>query len=633
MCGITGVFAFSNKGHEFLPKVETATDTMSRRGPDSSGVFAHNSVALGHRRLAILDVSDAAAQPFTSNCGRYSVVFNGEVYNFKKLKEELLADGYRFRSESDTEVLVEAYARYGISFIEKLNGFFAFALYDSQEETLLVVRDRVGIKPLLFCLDEDKLIFASEMKAIMAYGVERDIDFTSLFQYLQLNYIPASASIFKSVKKLAPGTFQVYNNKGLVQESSYYQLPEFAMESESPSYDEAKSRLKDLLSESVKARMISDVPLGAFLSGGVDSSVIVALAARQTKHLNTFSIGFADEPYFDETEYALEVARMYNTNHHVFSLTNDDLFGHFDRIINSIDEPFADSSAIAFYILSHETRKHVTVALSGDGADEIFGGYNKHKAEWMARHWGWKNTALKVAHPLFRSFPQSRNSAMLNKLRQLDRYTAGLQFSDADRYWRWCSFVGEEQALSTITSQFASNGVMEEYSTRKAELVKSIGLEGNMNDIFRTDIGLVLQNDMLTKVDLMSMANSLEVRVPFLDHEVLNYVFSLPPEYKIGNEGGKLILKEAFKDMLPSNIFTRSKHGFEVPLLKWFRNELKSMIVDDLLEDEFIRDQGIFNPDVIAQMKKQLFSFNPGEVHARIWALVVFQHWYKRFVC
>jgi len=433
--------------------------------------------------------------------------------------------------------------------------------------------------------------------------------------------------MIKNVRKLDPGNYLWIKNNVVVQKE-YYSIPyhEKIDNGLVDSYEIASAKIYNLLEQSVENRMISDVPLGAFLSGGVDSSVIVALASKFTKQLNTFSIGFKDEPFFDETQYAQLVAKKFNTNHTVFSLSNDDLFSVLFNVLDYLDDPFADSSAIAVYILSQHTRRHVTVALSGDGADELFGGYMKHSGELKIRNAGISGSLLKSFNPLINMLPQSRNTMLSNKFRQLAKYVNGLSLNERERYWRWCSFINEFQAKELLKSEYN----LSEYQIRKEKVLVNIR-EGGMNDVFYSDMKHVLVNDMLTKVDLMSMANSLEVRVPFLDYELVNYVFSLPDSYKVQGNIRKRILQDTFKPILPSEIYHRPKHGFEVPLLKWFRNDLFSLINDDLLSDGFIDAQNIFNLSETKKIKTRLQSNNPGDIHAQIWGLIVFQYWWKKY--
>jgi asparagine synthase (glutamine-hydrolysing) len=627
MCGISGIVAFNPTGAEFLGKIHDAVAAMHSRGPDNQGVFVKDQVAFGHNRLSIIDVSDAAAQPFTDASGRYTIIFNGEFFNFKTHREQLLKEGVRLVSNSDTEVLLYLYINEGPTCLEKVNGFFAFAIYDALKQTVFIARDRMGIKPLLISCDKDKLMFASEMKALFAMGVRKEIDKESLLGYLQMNYVPAHRTMLRDVYKLQPG-YYLWIENGEVTTKQYYRIPyePGTLITHSDDYETAQKRIVSLLEESVEKRMISDVPLGAFLSGGIDSSIIVALASRFTKQLNTFSIGFKDEPFFDETRYAQLVAKKYNTNHTVFSLTNDDLFSVLFDVLDYLDDPFADSSAIAVNILSRKTREKVTVALSGDGADELFGGYLKHAAELKIRNAGFNGSVLKTLAPLLKHLPQSRNSVFTNKVRQASKFANGLSLSAKDRYWRWCSFIDEADAALLMKQTCAP----EEYHKRRNSITDFIHPNGNLNDVLLADMNHVLVNDMLTKVDLMSMANSLEVRVPFLDYNLVNYVFSLPDSYKVNGNTGKRILQDAFRNLLPEEIYHRPKHGFEVPLIKWFRNELYTLINDDLLADDFIEEQNIFNISETKKIKIRLQSNNPGDVLAQIWGLIVFQYWWKK---
>jgi asparagine synthase (glutamine-hydrolysing) len=649
MCGITGVYAFNEIGRFYHINLWNATEALSLRGPDRGNTFAHNYVGLGHRRLSIIDTSSGGNQPMTDPTDRYTIVFNGEIFNFQEIKQELALQGVEFQSTSDTEVLLHLYIRDGERCLNRLNGFFVFAIYDKQDESVFVARDRFGVKPLLYTVDEDKVLFASEMKSLFVFGFPRELDYESLHLYLQLNYIPAPHTIFKGVKKLMPG--HLLKAKGReIEIKQWYGLSD---KNSLPngegrggvSYEKACSQLVELLDGAVQRRMIADVPLGAFLSGGIDSSVIVALASRHTQHLNTFSIGYRDEPFFDETRYANLVAKKFNTNHTVFSLSNDDLLDGLYDMLDYIDEPFADSSALAVYILSKRTRKKVTVALSGDGADEIFAGYNKHMAEFRVRQGGLQNSIVASLKTLWDALPKSRNSAFGNKVRQLQKFTEITQLSAKDRYWRMATFCSEAEALALLNPTLnpspqgrdfqlpSPNGGRAGdggFTSRKDTILRHLSDDKDFNKFLLTDVELVLANDMLTKVDLMSMANSLEVRNPFLDYTVVEFAFSLPTAYKIDAGMKKKIVQDAFRNELPPELYKRPKHGFEVPLLKWMRNELKSLITNDLLSDSFIEEQGVFSVAEVQKLKQKLFSANPEDVHARIWGLLVFQYWWKK---
>ncbi|HEY5825094.1 MAG TPA: asparagine synthase (glutamine-hydrolyzing), partial [Cyclobacteriaceae bacterium] len=345
MCGITGIFAFNLVGKFNKININAATQALNQRGPDFQDIYIEEFVCLGHRRLSIIDTRNVANQPMWDDSKRYCIIFNGEIFNYKELKADLVQKGISFATESDTEVLLKLYITEKENCLNKLNGFFAFSIYDKQEETLFVARDRFGIKPLLYLFDEDKFLFSSEMKSIIQYGIDKEIDYTSLYTYLQLNYIPAPNTIFKKVKKLLPGHW-IKVSRGQMTTEKWYDIPYDSAKAESNSldYEAAKEKLKSLLEASVQRRLVADVPLGSFLSGGIDSSVVTGLAAKHKSNLHTFSIGFKDEKFFDETEYAKLVADHFKTNHTVFSLTNDDLYKHVHSILDYIDEPFADSS-------------------------------------------------------------------------------------------------------------------------------------------------------------------------------------------------------------------------------------------------------------------------------------------------
>ncbi|WP_045687108.1 asparagine synthase (glutamine-hydrolyzing) [Hymenobacter sp. AT01-02] len=633
MCGITGIFAFTEAGRSSLASLRASTDAISSRGPDSQGHFVYDRCGLGFRRLAILDLTADGNQPMTDESGRYTIVFNGEIFNFKELRQKLISKGHRFHSQTDTEVVLQLYISEGRNFLKKLNGFFDFAIYDKEEDSMFLARDRMGEKPLLIYRDEDKLMFASEMKSLLALGIPRKLDYVSLSHYLQLNYIPGPATIFRGVKKLLPGHYLYMKGKKVVRKR-WYKIPydPKKVDKNKLSYEEQQKKLVDLLDDATARRLVADVPLGAFLSGGIDSSVIVALASRHTQHLNTFSIGYRDEPFFDETKYAKLVADRYKTNHTVFSLTNQDLYDHIFDVLNYIDEPFADSSALAVYILSKRTREKVTVALSGDGADELFGGYNKHMGEFQVRQGGFKAEAVTGLNLLWDVLPKSRNSFFGNKVRQFQRFSRGMLSGPKDRYWDWASFASEKDAR-TLLSPAARRKVSKKLADkRRKDILEDLHADGDLNEVLLTDTKLVLPYDMLTKVDLMSMANSLEVRPPFLDPNVVRFAFSLPVESKIDANMKKKIVQDAFRPMLPEELYKRPKHGFEVPLLKWFRGELRPLIEDDLLSDAFVEAQGVFDVAAIQALKTQLFSRSPGDVHARIWALIVFQWWWKKWM-
>jgi asparagine synthase (glutamine-hydrolysing) len=582
-----------------------------KRGPDGSGFYEHGHISLAHCRLSIIDVSAVANQPMYSGDGR------------QHLKNEY------FATHSDTEVFLKLFIKFGTDAFAMLRGFFAAAIHDRHTGSLFLVRDRFGKKPLLYYRDADALVFASEMKSLIAAGIPKKINWQVLPAYLQLNYIPQPYSMIENVRKLEPGTW-MHILGSEVTTNTYYSLEKDVPSYGRFTYEEAQQQLVEKMDKAIQLRLIADVPLGAFLSGGIDSSVVVALASRHTEHLNTFSIGYRDHPFFDETKYAELVARKYDTNHTVFSLSNEDFVEHVFSVLDYIDEPFADSSAIPEFILSYHTRKHVTVALSGDGGDEVFAGYNKHAAEWRMRNRDWKTGAVAALAPLWKVFPKSRSSKVGNLFRQLNRYSLAANLSPSDRYWQWATLqsgAGAAGLLSQATKQRTGEELSEQIRQKFSSAVHN-----DFNDVLLADMNLVLLSDMLTKVDMMSMANSLEIRSPFIDQEVVSFAFGLPAEYKVNGSMKKRIVQDAFRSMLPAELYNRPKRGFEIPLRDWLRKEFWDLIDKDLMEDGFIADQGIFDPASIRTLKNKLRSTNPEDSHATVWAILVFQYWWRKYI-
>lgn len=623
MCGIAGGFAFDETGKKYIHRIGESIGCIPHRGPDGEGIYRGDLVTLGHKRLSIIDVSHEADQPMYSDDRRYCIIFNGEIFNYRALAEKHFP-GRSFHTSSDTEVFLSLFIKMGTACFAELRGFFAAAIYDTVQHELFLVRDRFGKKPVHYYRDNDVLLFASELKQLFAFGIPRQLDHNSLSYYLQFNYIPQPLSILKGVKKLGAGCY-LKITKDSVTQHAYYELKIRKQDYDKYSYEGACEKLVTLMDEATQLRLISDVPLGAFLSGGIDSSVVVALASKYKKGLKTFSIGYKDQPFFDETHYAQLVAKKYNTDHTVFSLTSNDFLEHIENVLDYIDEPFADSSAIPTYILSKQTRKHVTVALSGDGGDEVFAGYNKYNAEFNAMQPSLKRNLVKGLAPLWKVLPKSRNNKLTNTVRQLHRFAEAASLPAEDRYWRWASMMEAGDTQSLFRQKLKEgNGLASLYNWR---------ISGNdLNEVLLADMNLVLVGDMLVKVDMMSMANSLEIRSPFLDQEVVEFAFGLPAAYKIDRTMKKRIVQDAFRNLLPPELYNRPKKGFDVPLLSWFRNELWNKIDNDLLSESFVREQNIFEYSRIDALKKQMRSGNPGDAHETIWALVVFQHWWKKYL-
>jgi len=629
VCGITGAFTHTNKADTYREALNKAISALHHRGPDAEGVYFHEHAALGHTRLSIIDTTTASAQPFYSADKRYVMVYNGEFFNYKEHKEKLQKQGISFHTNGDTEVLLQLYIAKGETFLENVNGFFALAIYDALEQTLFIARDRFGIKPLLYYSDNEKLFFASEMQAMLSYPINKTIDQASLFQYLQLNYIPAPDTIIEGIKKFPVGYYCKIKAGAAISFKPFCNEAYPSHEqSHTGSFEEAKKTYYSLLDDAVQKRLIADVPLGTFLSGGLDSSAVTAISAKHKSGLMTFSIGYTDEPLFDESRYAEMVSKHLKTQHHSFMLGSDDLYNELFKVLDGMGEPFGDSSAIPMHILSRKTREHVTVALSGDGGDELMAGYNKHRAEYKLQHAGYYKTLTTTALPFLRTLPQSRNSKLGNIVRQGIRFAEGAKMSTQERYWRWATIAKAREAMELLANKH--NKLESDNNTRKHQLLKNIN--DDFNSLLYTDVQMVLQNDMLVKTDTMSMANSLEVRVPLLDYRLVNFLFSLPTEYKITGNSQKRILREAVAPLLPEEILTRKKHGFEVPLLKWFKTGLRSQIENDWLNEKKIAEQGIFDPVAIKALKQKLYSNNPQDSVARVWGLIVFQHWHKKYL-
>lgn len=627
MCGITGYYT-SKSGLVGSQKLIDTTNLLTSRGPDASGIFQspNGQIGLGHRRLSILDTSAAGNQPMTTQDGKYTLVFNGEIYNYQALKTDLSAKGYRFNTSSDTEVLLNLYHLHGDAAWNLLNGFFAVAILNNDTLELKLARDRVGIKPLYYHWDGSDLYFGSALSTILSYLKTPSIDHDALRLYFKLNYIPAPHSILMNTSKLLGGELISFNGKEL-SKSRFYEVGRTNDTHLIPSsdYGIAQKQFKELMRQSVTDRLVADVPVGTFLSGGIDSSVITALASEQKSGLNTFSVGFKDHKYFDETSYARLVAERYQTNHHEIILSNHDLLTSLDDLLQQGDEPFADSSALAVNALCKETKQHVTVALSGDGADELFAGYNKYMGEYRIQNPQLAEKLVGRAGFLWDRLPSSRNGQLSNTIRKLKKFSQGTHQSKNERYLDWCS-LGKEDFLNRLLVQ-SQSGIYHQKSTK---LTQYLSPNKGLTDLLINDQHLVLVNDMLTKVDSMSMNNSLEVRVPFLDHSVVEFANRLPDHFKINRGMKKRIVQDAFRDLLPDALYDRPKHGFEVPMLHWLRHEVSDQISEHLLNQNKIEEQGLFDFETVQSLVQKLHSANPEDSHASVWALLVFQTWYAK---
>ncbi len=618
MCGIFGAISTTTIAPILsADAAQRALKALHLRGPNHQQFVQVNNCTLGHARLAVIDTTAGANQPFTNVEQRYYLIFNGEIFNYKQLRTPLIASGINLSTQSDTEVLYYLLIQQGAECLNSLNGFFAFAFYDSHTHTMLIARDRYGVKPLYVYTHEGVVAFASEPKALRDAGCNYSLNADALSTYFHLNYLPHTISFFNHITRLAPATYLSINTNTLATtQHTYYTLP--TTSASAPSYDAAKSNFKTLLQNAVTTRLVGDVELGCFLSGGIDSSVITGIAAQHITQLNTFSIGFKDNSHYDETRFAEAVSKHHNTRHHSIQLTNNDMYNELFNMLDYMDEPFADSSALNVYILSKYTAKHVTVALSGDGADELLGGYNKHAAMLRAQQNSMLNTVLKHSYPLLKYLPESRASKVVDTARKLKKYAQSLQLSPTERYWELAGFGQNNYTCRLL---------------KHAAPINNAGLYSvtyDFNSVLNNDLSLVLEGDMLTKVDRMSAANSLEVRNPFLDVNVVNYVCALPSSYKIDASQRKKILINTFDYLLPDAVKNRSKRGFEVPLQQWLRNDLYSLLFDDLLSKKNIEAQHVFNYSEIENLRLQLLSNAPADAPAKLWALLVFQYWYNK---
>ncbi|MFT5822181.1 MAG: asparagine synthase (glutamine-hydrolyzing) [Crocinitomix sp.] len=615
MCGIIGIWAKNNQGKEQIAQLPLALSSLKHRGPDSQGYKLYSKCGLGHARLSIIDTDERSNQPFISDDRRYTLVFNGEIYNYLALKKGLEKEGVVFKTTSDTEVLLQLLIQKGKDALQELNGFFAFAFYDSVAEELMIARDRIGIKPLYIYENEAVFALSSEVSAFQQLNLNLEIDKEALNDYFGLTYFTEKRTVYTGMRKLLPGQYLML--KGLeVNEGKY---SEESTQKTALNYENAIIELRKLLTKSVADRMVSDVPLGSFLSGGLDSSIIAALAVKSNPKLKTFSIGF-DHPYFDESNYAVEVSKYIGSDHVNIVLNESDFKSNFNSFLDTIDEPFADSSAFAVYLLSKRVKADVTVALSGDGADELFGGYRKHFADYKIRKMSSaKKGMVQLAAASLKPFRASRSDRFGELNRKVQKLKSGLSMDHKDRYFKWCQFIDPEERKQLLVADF------ENLANPFNELDWEV-----LNAVLLADQQLVLPNDMLKKVDLMSMAHGLEVRTPFLDINVVDFANSLPVAFKINGNGGKQILKAAFADLLPVSVLNRSKKGFEIPIKEWLNDEIENILNGPFFTAEFIKNQGLFKHVYIMKLKEEWSKPNFGDKIYMVWSLIVFQYWWVR---
>lgn len=602
-------------------------DTIRPRGPDGDGYYVDENVALGHRRLSIIDVA-GGAQPIATADGRYQFIYNGELYNYVELRKDLESRGVKFATHSDTEVLLYALAEFGIEALQRCAGMFAFALWDRQEKSLLLARDRVGIKPLYYSVADGDIVFASEMKAMLQHpGVERRIDPLSVSKYLTFSYIPAPHTIFEGVHKLEAGEWLKFSASGLRKEK-YWDIPLADNPLSDSNVDEQALELQNLLRDSVRTHLRSDVPVGVFLSGGIDSSAVVALAARQVStRLHTFSIGF-EEASYDESSYARQVAKMYDTEHHHEVLSSKRAVSMLPDVMKILDEPFGDASILPTYLLSQFTAKSVKVVLGGDGGDELFAGYPSFQAHKMTEKLSilptsWRDAIIRWA----RKLPVSHNYASLEFL--LQQFFKGAGISPEIRFFLWMGAFSNEQKRQVLAPSFQQSLLRANPYEDILNLVKQSGLVSDFERILYLCTKLYLGEGVLQKVDRASMANSLEVRVPLLDHGIVEFAARMPNVYKLRGFKTKYILKLAMKDLLPENIIHRRKAGFMIPLATWLKSDLREM-VEDLCSKEKLDRDGIFSATGVRRMLDDHFN-NVRDHRKLIWTVLAFQIWRQNY--
>ena len=624
MCGIAGFVESSATTFPFDPDtsrglVHRMCDVIRHRGPDDEGVWVDEGVALGMRRLSIIDLS-TGHQPIHNEDRSVWIVFNGEIYNFRELRRELEAAGHRFYTSTDTEVIVHAYEQWGKEAIGRLRGMFGLAIWDTTSRTLLVARDRIGIKPMHYATANGRFYFGSEIKSLLeAPDLPRDLDPAALDHYLSFLYTPPDGSIFKSVRKLPPGHLLTWRD-GRIATEQYWRMP--AAETFTGSEEDAVQQLRAVLSDAVRSHMISDVPLGAFLSGGVDSSLVVGLMSElSNSRVKTFSIGF-DEPAFDELEHARRVADHFGTEHHEFVVKPDGV-GILDRLVSHFDEPFADSSAIPTWYVSEMARRHVTVVLSGDGGDELFGGYERYlpHPRVVAFDRYSPRAFRRVAAIAAAGLPHGVRGK--NFLRHVGRDEQG-RYLDAIRFFG----ADEKPALLSADVRQAIEGADPE--ARLARHFERFAALPWPSQMMRFDAETYLPEDVLTKVDRMSMAHSIESRVPLLDNEVVAFAAALPAAMKIKNGRRKHVLKEVAATLVPRSILDRKKQGFGVPLGTWFRGNLRELFADTLLSPASLQ-RGYFQPAFVRRIVDEHLAGTRDHT-LRLWQLVVFEKWQQQYV-
>jgi len=627
MCGISGFVDGRGLDPGASVLLKKMTDCLIHRGPDDEGFYLDDRAALGIRRLSIIDLA-TGHQPIHNEDKTVWIVLNGEIYNFPEIKRDLVARGHAFYTNSDTEVIVHLYEERGADFVQALNGMFAVALWDAKNRRLVLARDRLGVKPLHYRMDGTRLYFASEIKSLLQVPFSREIDLEAMAQFFTFEYIPAPRSIFLGVRKMLPGTTLVFE-EGRATEKSYWDVhyaeTKIAARPEAEYTEEIISRLR----ESVRRRLISDVPLGVFLSGGIDSSAVTALMSEVAgAGIKTYSIGFREKS-FDELDAARIVAAKFGTDHREFVVTPAEVSGLVPTLANFLDEPLADASVIPTYVISKLARQYVTVALAGDGGDELFGGYDTYKAYKAARFYrkvpGFIRRGL--VRPIVRVLPAS--SRRLSFEFKAKKFISGVEYPPEIANYIWWGAYSPE-LRDRLFSAGTKAGLHEDPFAPIAFHAAHTRAADPLDRIAYLDLKLYLQDDLLPKVDRMSMAASLEIRAPFLDYTFVEFAATIPSNLKLHGFRSKYILKKALAGRLPDEILNKKKIGFDIPLGVWMRNDLKTF-VQETLSPNRLRRHGYFDEAFVAGILKEHFAGTHNH-RQLLWPLIIFQNWHDRYL-
>jgi len=621
MCGIAGFLSFEGHAKGYEDAVQRMMVALQHRGPDSGGLFLDTDCVLGHRRLCIIDRSPEANQPMQNEDGSIWLVVNGEIYNFMHLREELQAKGHKFRSRSDSEVILHLYEEIGTDFVGKLRGMFAIALWDKKKKTLVLARDRFGKKPIFYWQSLHGIAFASEVQALVASKLfEPQPDIEAIVEYLTLQYVPAPRSAFLGVRKLEPGTMLICDVQGKITHVRYYQV-RITGDLRMP-VEDISMLVRSKVEEAVRIRLYADVPLGAFLSGGIDSSIVVGCIARASGNkVKTFSIGF---PAKDQSElsYARIVARHFETDHHEM-VVEPNMVAIVDRIVHHYGEPYADTSAIPTWFLSQFTKSYVTVALSGDAGDEGFGGYRRYLYMLIANRLKTiSGKALAVIAHILQRLPYP-------SLEPLRTYGHNLLKDEITQYLGLVGHLVHPMLMRLFSEDMKARFPDDVVYTKFVDLWNGCASSDLLDRLMEIDLKTYLPDDILVKVDIASMAHALEVRCPLLDHEVVEIASRIPSCLKRTLLDGKVILKKAFADMLPKPILRRGKKGFSLPIDRWMREDLFEL-ARDMLSDATFRQRGLFNADEVQDLLLGLKAGKP--LGLQVWNLMMLELWFRHFI-